>query len=95
MVTVFHHTPVNPALFLNDLTGLNFDGLARKRQNVKISPCQNFALYSIVFFCLDNWLLVRVAKLDLLTDLVCHVRLHYNYKLVINYDMQIPYSVNL
>ena len=80
MVTVYYHTPVNAVLFLNNLTGLNFDGLARKRENVKISPRQNFALYSIVFFfCLDNWLLVRVAKLDLLTDLVCHVRLHYNY----------------
>ena len=33
--------------FLKQFNSLYFDGLARKRQNVKIPPLQNFVLYGI------------------------------------------------
>ena len=49
MVTVFYHTgtPVKAVLCIvfKQFDVLNVDGLAGKRQNVKISLRQNFALY--------------------------------------------------
>ena len=45
MVTVFHHTPVNAVLFLNN-SGYNIDGLAGKRQKRQISPVK-ILLYTV------------------------------------------------
>ena len=47
MVIVFHDTPVNAVLFLKQFNGLNFDGVAGKRQKYQNFPRQNFLLYGM------------------------------------------------
>ena len=55
MVTVFHHTPVNAVLFLNNFDVIKFDSLAGKRQNFLPSKfCAIQYMDECTVFCEDS-----------------------------------------
>ena len=55
MIIVFHDTPVNAVLFLNNL---NFDGLAGKRQKRQNFPPSKFSAIRYVHYC-DSVMLIN------------------------------------